>query len=113
MTKKLIFLKMVAAPNKSMNTRVAVYVKGVPLYSTVVKWEADLKHGCESLEDNPRSGWPADVTDPQTVSQVKGLIMEDRWMEDFSMLHGTFGQVQGLSKMSSLKSEHTLIDNNG
>uniref|UniRef100_UPI0035902B54 histone-lysine N-methyltransferase SETMAR-like isoform X2 n=1 Tax=Myxine glutinosa TaxID=7769 RepID=UPI0035902B54 len=73
------FLCKEGASYKEIHKRmVAVYGTTAPSYSTVAKWAAEFKRGRVSLEDDPRSGRPADATDPQTVSQVEALIIEDR-----------------------------------
>uniref|UniRef100_H2ZVK2 Mos1 transposase HTH domain-containing protein n=1 Tax=Latimeria chalumnae TaxID=7897 RepID=H2ZVK2_LATCH len=56
---------------------VGVYGNGSPHYSTVTKWYSEFKSGYESLEDDPRSGHPADVVTPLTIAQVEALIMQD------------------------------------
>uniref|UniRef100_H2ZS50 Mos1 transposase HTH domain-containing protein n=1 Tax=Latimeria chalumnae TaxID=7897 RepID=H2ZS50_LATCH len=55
----------------------STYGDGVPHYSTVAKWYSEFKCGCESLEDDPQSGRPADMVTPETIAQVEALIMQD------------------------------------
>ena len=55
-----------------------VYGDSSPACSTVAKWEGEFKRGRSSLEDNPRSGRPADVITKEMVASVETLIMNDR-----------------------------------
>ena len=44
---------------KSIKRLVAVYDDSVPNYCTVTRWFNKFKRGCQSLEDDPRSGRPS------------------------------------------------------
>ncbi|XP_071086511.1 histone-lysine N-methyltransferase SETMAR-like [Haliotis cracherodii] len=57
---------------------VNVYSEDAPQYSTVAKWAAEFKRGRTSLEDDPRSGRPADVITDEIVAKVQNIIMTDR-----------------------------------
>jgi len=56
---------------------VAVYGEGVPCYTTVYRWFNDFRRGCQSLEDDPRSGRPFDAVNPSVITAVEKLIMDD------------------------------------
>ena len=61
--------------HKLMN---GVYGDSCPAYSTVAKLAGEFKRGRSSLEDDPRSGRPADVITEEMVASVETLIMNDR-----------------------------------
>ncbi|XP_066994420.2 histone-lysine N-methyltransferase SETMAR [Anabrus simplex] len=49
-----------------------------PSFSTVAKWTSKFKFGRESLDDDPRSGQPKSVTNPEFIAKVHKMVMEDR-----------------------------------
>lgn len=55
-----------------------VYGERSPSFSCVKKWSKEFKFGRESLEDDPRSGRPVEVTDPETIDRVELELDEDR-----------------------------------
>ena len=55
-----------------------VYSDSSPAYSTVAKWASEFKRGRSFLEDDPRSGRPADFITKEMVASVETLIMENR-----------------------------------
>ena len=54
------------------------YGDNSPALPTVKKWASEFKRGRKSIEDDPRSGRPSDVTTPQKISEVEAIIMSDR-----------------------------------
>ena len=48
-----------------------VYGDSSPKYSTVAKWSAEFKRGRDSLEDDPRTGHPADVIGQEMIDRVE------------------------------------------
>ena len=48
------------------------------LYSMVKKWGAEFKHGRESLEEDPRSRRPFNVTTQETIAKINDIIMTDK-----------------------------------
>ena len=46
-------------------------------YSTVAKGSAEFKRGRNSLEDDARSGRPADVISQETINRVERLMLND------------------------------------
>ena len=61
---------------------VATLGKDYPSYATVKRLVAELKHGRESLEDDPHSGRPVSVAAPQIVTIVHDMVMGDRWVAE-------------------------------
>ncbi|XP_048241256.1 histone-lysine N-methyltransferase SETMAR-like [Haliotis rufescens] len=57
---------------------VNVYSEDAPQYSTVAKWAAEFNRGRTILEDDPRSGRPADVITDEIVAKVQNIITTDR-----------------------------------
>ena len=49
-----------------------------PSYETVRRWVAAIQSGKEDCDDEPRSGRPATVTNPEIVQNVAAMIQEDR-----------------------------------
>jgi len=65
--------------NSPMNDY-SVYMAAVcPLsFSTVTRWFNAFERGRQSLEDEGRSGRPSTSVNPDVISAVENLIMEDR-----------------------------------
>ena len=88
-----------------------VYGDSSPAYSTVAKWAGDFKRGRSSLEDDPRSGRPADVITKEMVASVETLIMNDRRIKtddiasECKISHGSVSTIihehLGMSKVSA------------
>ena len=65
------FLTKEGAKAKEIHRRMAdVYGDSSPKYSTVAKWSAEFKSWCDSLEDDPRPGRPADVISQEMIDRV-------------------------------------------
>ena len=61
-TSVIKFLTKEGANAKEIHRRMAdMYDDSSPRYLTVAKWSFEFKGELSSLEDNPRSGQPADV----------------------------------------------------
>ena len=45
-----------------------------PSYSMVKKWAAELKHGRESFEDDPRLGRTLTITTQETIAKIHDII---------------------------------------
>jgi len=56
----------------------AMYGDCAPSFSTVTGWSNEFRCGRESLEDDPRSGWPSDAVNPSVIAAVEKLIRDDR-----------------------------------
>ena len=50
----------------------------MPSFSTVTRWFNEFERGRQSLEDYGRSGRPSTSVNPDVISPVENLIMEDR-----------------------------------
>jgi len=48
------------------------------LFSTIKKRAAEFKHGCTSLEDEPREGCPNSATTPEIIEQVHDMLLNDQ-----------------------------------
>ena len=73
------FLVKEGSSAREITDRLAkVYQQDAPKYSTVAKWAAEFKRGRQSLEDDPRSGRPLEVTTPEVIRRVEDLVMADR-----------------------------------
>jgi hypothetical protein len=48
------------------------------LFSTIKKWAAVFKHGCTSLEDDPRDRCPKSATTPEIIEQVHDMVLDDQ-----------------------------------
>ena len=68
-------------PRKFMKTSWKPFVKKSPFYSTVNKWEAELKRGRGSVEDDGRSGRLEDAIADEYVKVVHTLVLCD-WRRD-------------------------------
>ena len=55
-----------------------MYSSKGPKLPTVKKWVAKYKRGRKSLEDDPRSGRPNDVTNDENAVKVESMVMADR-----------------------------------
>lgn len=65
------------APGEINERLQVVYGTNAPSYSTVKFWARQFKCGRESLDDDPRSGRPVEVTGDDMVEKVEDLIMEN------------------------------------
>ena len=72
------FLTMEGAKAKEIHQRMAdVYGDSSPKYSTVAKWSAEFKRGQDPLEDDQRSGQPADVFSQEMIDRVERLVLNN------------------------------------
>ena len=55
-----------------------VYFDSSFKYITVAKWSAEFKRGRDSLEDDPRTGRPADVISQEMIDRFERLVLNDR-----------------------------------
>ena len=65
------------SPINIFNRMQKVYEDSSPSYSTVKKWAAEYKRGRKSLEDDPRSGRPAEACTQQNIELIRDLITEN------------------------------------
>ena len=75
------------------------------------KWAGEFKRGRSSLDDDPRSGRPADVITKEMVASVETLIMNDRRIKiddiarECKISHGSVSTIihehLGMSKVSA------------
>ena len=65
-------------PLKIHQRMVTVYGEDAPSYATVKRWSALFKHGRETLEDDPRSGRPVEVSTEEMCQKVEHLVMSNR-----------------------------------
>jgi histone-lysine N-methyltransferase SETMAR len=56
----------------------AVYGDDAPSLATVKRWVNEFQHGRESLEDDPHTGRPVDVTTEEMCRKVEDFIMMNR-----------------------------------
>ena len=107
---------------------VRIYGDTAPSYTTVKKWSAEFRRGRQSLEDDPRSGRPAEVTTDEMCSAVEAYVMENRRVKVAEIAHSmgiSAGTVEtilhtklGMSKVSSRwvprmltpQMKHTRVD---
>ena len=54
-----------------------VYGDRSPGYSTVARWVADFKHGRNSLNDEPRSERPADMTTIENMNAIREMVEDN------------------------------------
>lgn len=66
------------SPKQIYERLVGVYGDSVPSFSTVTRWFNEFERGRISLEDEGRSGRPSTSVNPDVISVVENLIMEDR-----------------------------------
>ena len=72
------FLTKDGAKAKEIHRRTAdVYGDSSPKYSTVAKWSAEFKRGRDSLEDDPRPGRPAFISQ-EMIDRVERLVLNNR-----------------------------------
>jgi histone-lysine N-methyltransferase SETMAR len=60
------------------NQLVEVHGNSAPSYSSVTDWIRQLQAGRQTLQDEPRSGRPADVVNERSIALVKEKINEDK-----------------------------------
>jgi len=65
-------------PQEILDDLVDVYGSSAPSKTTVFFWSNEFKRGRQSLEDDPRSGRPVEVTTDEMAARVNTLLLEDR-----------------------------------
>ncbi|XP_048483622.1 histone-lysine N-methyltransferase SETMAR-like [Plutella xylostella] len=65
------------SPKMIMEEMEAVYGTQCPSKTMIYKWNGLFKHGRESIEDDPRSGRPVEVTTSDIVEKIEKLVVED------------------------------------
>ncbi len=83
-----------------------VFSDQAPSRATVQRWFADFKRGRTSLEDENRSGRPADAVTPETIAAVRDLIKTER--------NSTYQQIQealgiGSSSVNTILHDHLHV----
>ena len=66
------------SPKQIYERLVGVYGDSVPSLSTVTRCFNEFERGRQSLEDEGRSGRPSTSVNPDVISAVENLIMENR-----------------------------------
>ena len=73
------FLVRESSMVKNIHNRLEnVYGENAPSFATVKKWAVEFQRGCESIEDDPRSGRPVEATTSEKVAEVEAMVMADR-----------------------------------
>jgi transposase len=75
------FVKEGLTPNELHSKFIKVYGDPSPSFSTIKKWAAKFKHGCTSLEDDPREGCPKSATTSEIIEQMHNMLLDDWWMK--------------------------------
>ena len=65
-------------PNEILERMVAVYGEFAPSYCKVKFWSKQFKWGRESVEDDPDTGRPVEVTFKEMCQRLESLILADR-----------------------------------
>jgi hypothetical protein len=72
---------------QSVNIAMEVYQDLKNLYgddclscAQVFWWSAQFQEGSDSLEDDPRPGWPVSACFNENVEKVCATVMQDRWI---------------------------------
>ena len=106
---------------------VRIYGDTSPSYTTVKKLSAEFRRGRQSLEEDPRSGRPVEVTTDEMCSAVEAYVMENQRVKVAEIAHsmGISATVEtilhtklGMSKVSSRwvprmltpQMKHTRVD---
>jgi [histone H3]-lysine36 N-dimethyltransferase SETMAR len=55
-----------------------VHGTNAPSFKTIYYWINEFKHGRTSTKDEARPGRPSDVTNPEMISKIHGIVLEDR-----------------------------------
>ncbi len=64
-------------PRECLNEMLTVLEENIVSEATVYNWFAELKRGRTSLEDEPHSGRPIEVTIDENVFEIGNLVIED------------------------------------
>lgn len=72
------FTKEGLSPAQIKHRLDGVYGASSPSYSTVKEWAKLFKLGRETLEDDPRSGRPAEAVTPEMIDLVDVELLKDR-----------------------------------
>jgi hypothetical protein len=67
------FVKEGLTPKEIHSKFIKVYGDSFPSFLTIKKWAAEFKHGCTSLEGDPREGCPKSATTPEMIEQVHDM----------------------------------------
>jgi hypothetical protein len=106
------FLTLEERAPKEIHSRLQnVFGQEALSYARVKFWAAETKRGRKSVQDEDRSGRPADMTLPQYIDAVGKLVMENRRIKmweisaETGLSHGTIFTIlhehHGLSKISA------------
>jgi hypothetical protein len=68
-------------PKEILERMVAVYGESAPSYYEVKFWSKQFKLGRESIEDDPHTGRPVEVTSEELCQKLESLILADRRMK--------------------------------
>ncbi|XP_067667528.1 histone-lysine N-methyltransferase SETMAR-like [Haliotis asinina] len=60
------------------NRMCIVMGEDAPSFSTVCRWSLQFKQGRKSLDDEPRSDRPSEVTQPEVIAAIEKGILADR-----------------------------------
>lgn len=60
-----------SGPKEIFDRMKVVYNGSCPSLRTVERWSKEYRHGRKSLEDDPRSGRPCDVTTDRKVAEIE------------------------------------------
>jgi len=55
-----------------------VHGDSAPSYKTVCFWVNEFKRGRMSTNDEQRCGCPSEVTTPEIIEKIHGIVLEDR-----------------------------------
>ena len=70
------------SPKQIYERLVGVYRDTVPSFSTVTKWFNEFERGCQSLQNEGRSGHPLTSVNPDVINVVKKWKTEEtKWHE--------------------------------
>jgi hypothetical protein len=71
------FVKEDLTPNEIHLKFIKVYGELSPSFSTIEKWAAEFKRGCNNLEGDPRKGRSKSATTPEIIEQVHDMLLDD------------------------------------
>ena len=66
-----------------------VHVTSASVFATVYKWVNEFKRGRKSTKGEHRSGHSVEVTNPEMIDKIHGMVLSDRRIKVYEIFEAT------------------------